>query len=291
MQVDVEIPFPGQGEEPVQQIVQVVERPAMSPARGAGDAPQQPALRRHQVGQPRAMVAAIGIDRHQRHRLQRHAVGPGVAQGGEGGPGFLGLPLVAVQMRADRRHAMRLGAGEAEVHPPQQVVAAPVGHAAAARRLARAGMGAARIRRAAEDMALVQMCMGIRQHRPDLPPAQSDLPVHPQPAGGKDLGHRPVFQQQVDSGRAVGIDRGARGSAIRQQRRGHPQVAQAHPSPAGQAGESRDRVVRQIVHVVPFPSAGATDRAAVRRPGVARHGRLRHWVQTNAERSSPPISP
>ena len=154
MQVNIQIAFTGQHEQPVEQFVQPLHR-AVGPARSAGDAAKNTILCRHQVGQLSAVVPAPCVYWHERHGLQGDSTCERRAHLGKGCPGLGGLSLVAVQMGPDRADAMGLGATEAEGHPGQQIVAAPMSLAVAAGRIARPRMSAAAVGRAAKGMRLV----------------------------------------------------------------------------------------------------------------------------------------
>lgn len=98
----------------------------MRSAQGAGDPAHQPTMPCHQIGKVSPALTAISVQRHEGDALKRNTALPSVADLGKGAPGLERLACMAVQMGSDRSDAMRLGAGKAEGHATDQVVAAPI---------------------------------------------------------------------------------------------------------------------------------------------------------------------
>lgn len=97
--------------------------------RAAHGGAQRAAVRRHQVCQPaRGVGVAVERQRHERNALQLHPAPPSIPQAGEDGPGQRRLRRGHVdEVCAQRGRAVRVRAGQAELHAPTDVVGVPEG--------------------------------------------------------------------------------------------------------------------------------------------------------------------
>ena len=151
------------------------------------------------------------IDRKQRRGLQVDAAAPAFAHGGEHRPTDCGLRPDAVDMRADRARAVRIGAAQAELHAPRDVGGAPIGVAVGGdgvqrggetsrrdwRRAARCGPcrdGCARRRKAAARCGRRGRRRGSIAPAPRRPPARSRA-------------MRPSSIDDIDFGKAFAVER------------------------------------------------------------------------------------
>ncbi len=210
VEVDVEAALAGEGEQPVEQVVEVGELLLVQARRGAGDAAHQAAALRHEVGQLRAEGRAVDVERHQRHGLQRDPPRIGVAHLAEHGPAVGRLALVGIEVGPDRRDAVRLGAAQGEVHAAPEVRPAPVRLAVRPGRVDRAAEVTREVGRAVDGVSLVEVGVHVDERRPQVAAAEVDVArARRTLRGGPDRRDAAARERDVDEGGAVAVDGGA----------------------------------------------------------------------------------
>ena len=173
MQIDVQTPIPGQREQAVQRKIKLFIGAVRPTLQRVGDPAQNTPMGGGKIGKLRAKVGQIAVHRRDGDALQIDPVSPVAAQVGKHGePGHRLRHRHRVQMRADRRDAVRIRAVQPELHPQRNVLwcpARPVINRQRKSPVQRAVRVDAR-----DDMALVQMGVHIHKGRPDLLPGQID---------------------------------------------------------------------------------------------------------------------
>ena len=159
VKIEIEVPRLRQREHAVEKEVEV----RFGRRHGAEDS----AVLRYQVGEAHAGgLVAEPLDRDQRNTLQCHAALPFGAHCPQQGPGNLALLTNAVDMRAHRARAVRVGATEPETHARGDVCCRPMcspvsGDGGSRGLVAPVGVGTAW-----PDMTLVKMGVDVGKARP-----------------------------------------------------------------------------------------------------------------------------
>ena len=221
VEVDREVVPLGEREEAVE--------PGLQVRHGVGDAAQDAARRRDEVG--RVLEGIVHeVDADEARGLQRHPVAPVLAHLAEHAPRDVVLRRDGVEMGAHGAGAVGVGAGETEGHARPHVLRRPAGGAVRRHRFQRAGERAVRVRRARPDVALVQMGVHVRErgqrHRAlqvqpvrrglvgeravaDVERGRDEVAVAPEQAGG----HRDVVERDVARGKLGEIRHASRFTA------------------------------------------------------------------------------
>jgi hypothetical protein len=207
MKIDVEVTLPGHAEQRVEQCVEVVETLAVLAAGCARNPTQQATVAGHEIGELPSVIAAVTVERHQCYALQHNAIRPAIAQIGKRGPACFSLTFMTVEMSADRSDAVRLGAAEAELHATQKVVTQPVRAPIGIRGVACAGMRAAGVGCATDNMPLVEMRMRIDEQRPDMPSVQIEDTICHTAARWHDSCDDVAIEYEIDQYGAIGVAR------------------------------------------------------------------------------------
>src|ERR1700722_16265425 len=97
------------------------------------------------------------VDGEKRRRLDVDPAAPALSRFGQDGPTDSGLWADAVDMGANSRRPVRVGAAQAELHARDDVCGAPVGGTVLARRRDRARKIPDRVSFPSPDMPLVEM--------------------------------------------------------------------------------------------------------------------------------------
>ena len=227
MEIEIE---PALGREPehlVDERVDIVEETNMHAARGARDRAQHAARSRHEIGKPRAIGRAERVDRGERHGLQRDAPGPALAHLPEHVPFRFRRTFGQIDMRADRGHAVRIGAAQREIHAALDIARAPIARAIVFRSLDRAAERPVGITDARDGMALVDMGVHVDERGPDVAAGEVGRLRIGARRGDRRFECRDPFavDQDVDERRAIVVARGA-GHAHRQQALGDARAPQ-----------------------------------------------------------------
>ncbi len=141
-------------------------------------------------------------------------------------------------MGADRRHAMRIGATQAEFHAPLDILRRPVGGAVVGGGAARAVEASVSLAGASHGMALVEMRMHVDESRPDMTAGKVDnvqLGVV-RYAGRRDRRDALMVDQEIDQQGAVRVGFGAP-HRLRQEAGGNARALQ--PVAAGLGNHQR----------------------------------------------------
>ena len=174
---------------------------------------------------PVAELVLQQIDRAQGDSLQVHPALPLLANLPQHAPAALGGFMIGVNMRANRRDAVRVSATQAKIHAAAQIRFCPI--------LSIRGRGKARIEKRAVDIwtaldrvTLVEMGVNVDQGRPNLAAADVDTrdPVIAFFSCPFDAGELAVFNQQVRLHHAFRINRRRQSYAVCQQAGGHARI-------------------------------------------------------------------
>ena len=230
MQVQRQIPLDRQVEHPFHQRPEVGHR--------IGDRAHHAARPLHLVGHAGHGRVPEMLDAGQAGRLQFDLPGPFGAHFFKHRPGDGGLRRNGIQVGADRRGAVGIGAAQGEIEPGAHVGRVPAARAVAFHRLQRAHETAVGVGRARPDMALVQMGMDVHIGRPDLAAVQvhrrkrrasGAAPRRP----GRMRAIRPPVDQDFHRRHAVCVGHQTVGAVDQADR--HPAVGSAEPGrPSGQ---------------------------------------------------------
>ena len=155
VEIEVEAIIGGETEQRVQALVKLRQH--------IGDAAQDAVMCAQGCDDVRHM-RTIGhvLDGEQRHRLQLDTAGPFFSHVGKDRPGNADLLADRIEMGADGRRAMRIGAAQREIHAGGDVGGRPIGFAIQGDVVERAEEGAVGIAATRPDMALVEM--GVQFH-------------------------------------------------------------------------------------------------------------------------------
>ena len=149
------------------------------------------------------------IDREERRRLQVDPAAPALSSFSQDRPTDSRLWADAVDMSANGRCPVRVGAAQAELHTRSDVGRVPVGGTVFDRRRDRAGKIADRVSLPPPDMALVEVGVGVDEERQHDAPGHRDFRrvAEVERAGGADLGDRALIDENVDDREAVKVER------------------------------------------------------------------------------------
>ena len=226
MQIDVE-PVPRcQRKHAIQKGVDIVERRAVIADRGARHAAEQAARFCDDRSHPVAELIRQQIDRAQGDRLKVHPALPFLAHLPQHAPAALGGFMIGVDMRADRRDAVRVGATQAEIHAPAQIRLGPI-RPIRGRGKARIEKRAVDVRTALDGVAFVEMGVNVDQGRPNLAAADVDARQSPSSrfsAGRSMRASLPSSINRVRLHHAFRINRRRQSYAVGQQTGGHARI-------------------------------------------------------------------
>ena len=189
VKVDRQAAFLRESEEAVEARLQVGHR--------IGDRAQHAAALGDQVRGADVSVVHM-VDADEAGGLQRDAAGPFLAQLAPDRPGNLVLRRQGIEMGADGAGAVGVGRAQREVHAGAYVVGRPVRRPVRPHALQRAHERAVGVRRAAPDVALVEMGVHVGEA------GQRHRALHVQPVAGGLVGEAPVADGQRE-GREVAV--------------------------------------------------------------------------------------
>ena len=228
VQVHIQPAFLGQGKKPVQRMGQRVIGAVFAPVECVGHAAQNTAHIGRKIGQGAALIPHPRFHRTDGDTLQVQLARPFRAHAVQGPPMVLRIgQRFTVNMAADRRNPMGMGAGKAEVHSQRQILVRPTWPILGGE--GKTAMNRAVRAYAGNGMTTVQMGVHVDEGGPKMAASQIDDPINRgRIAHGEQARNPALFDQNVQKKGAFGIFGGTRhriGQFGRNPRLGQEQAA------------------------------------------------------------------